>query len=109
MTARQFANRVRTALEWLEDHADDLPEPTGLTIYGVSRPELVWHDDASYAYWAGLLSRKFGHGVESTTTSYVHTSWPAEGDRPVLRVQRTRPTVYGHRTRTNRPTWGETA
>ena len=112
MTARQFANRTRSALEWLQGHADILPEPTSLTVWGVSKPELVWHDDESYAYWVARLDRHFGPGSTVLGREYERTCWPAEGDRPTLTVQRTRAWAdFPHRTRTSVASWmnGETA
>lgn len=86
-TTRQLANRVRSALEWIDDNADWLPGDWRLaTRYG--HVELTWHSAASPVAIldaAVALTVRFGT-PHAQSTSVAYLSWAPEGVRPELTV-----------------------
>ena len=83
-TTRTIANRVRTALAWVDDHADTLPGGWWLQA-GEAGATLHWLDREAADYTRSLLEREFGPGTDHNY-GQTDTTWPPEGDRPELSV-----------------------
>ena len=91
ITTRQGANRVRSLLEWADDH-DTLPGGWTLEV-GPRFYDLNWHpalfgEDADEVRAA--IEAVYGRGEDRLIDrdGYAVTQWPQEGARPAF-------TVYG--------------
>ena len=84
-TTPVLANRVRTALGWIDDNAHVLPGDWHMTVVAGGRVTLKWADPTCADYTRGLLERHFG---DPNTAAHAFTEawWPEEGARPELRV-----------------------
>ena len=82
-STRELANRLRSALGWIDAHADHLPGGWGFTSWaGVAGPSMSWlHADATTVE---TLTHLLGD-PEVDGDGEIFT-WRAEGDRPGLNV-----------------------
>ena len=84
-TTRQLANRVRSALEWIDANADWLPGGWWFASRD-DHVELTWHSTADAILdAAAALTVRFGT-PRAQSTSVAYLTWAPEGERPELTV-----------------------
>ena len=82
-TAREIANNIVTAYQWIYDHADHLPGNFDFTT--THGPTLTWRDPEAANFHRARLEHLFGPATEHSH-AYTEAGWSAEGTRPALRV-----------------------
>ena len=87
-TTRQLANRLRSALEWLDSNGDVLPGNWNLDMHASGRLEIGWHRGQNdMARVAATLLALYGEpDYRDDAKGGVTLTWSREGDRPSLRA-----------------------